>query len=165
MWDPPVSCPPFTAETLAYVICGNVLGTRDTAEDKADAPIFLLELMLSFTSTIMAWIIDGNGDIRDKRVEATEAIDKMTWSIWDCRGGLPEERTFKLRTERMNISEEKRELEGISGWRSSMHRDKKKLSFFLKVKMLVSQLFLTLCNIMDSGPPGSSVHGILQQEY
>lgn len=54
MWDPPVSCPPFTAETLAYVICGNVLGTRDTAEDKADAPIFLLELMLSFTSTIMA---------------------------------------------------------------------------------------------------------------
>ena len=27
----------------------------------------------------------------------------------------------------MNISEEKRELGGISGWRSSMHRDKKKL--------------------------------------
>ena len=104
---------------------------------------------------------DGNGDMRDEEVEATEAIDRMTWSIWDCGRGFPEERTFKLRTERMNISEEKRELGGISGWRSSMHRDKKKVSFFLKVKTLVSQLFLSLCNFMDS-PPGSSVHGILQ---
>ena len=31
-----------------------------------------------------------------------------------------------------------------------------------KVKVLVSQLCLTLCNAMDSSPPSSSVHGILQ---
>lgn len=54
MWDPPVSYHSFTAETLAYVVCRNVLGVRDTAEDKADATIFLLELMLSFMSPIMA---------------------------------------------------------------------------------------------------------------
>ena len=27
------------------------------------------------------------------------------------------------------------------------------------------QLYLTLCNPVDCSPPGSSVHGILQQEY
>ena len=32
----------------------------------------------------------------------------------------------------------------------------------MKVKVLVSQLHLTLCNPMDCNPPGSSVHGILQ---
>ena len=31
-----------------------------------------------------------------------------------------------------------------------------------KVKMKVTQLFLTCCNPMDWSPPGSSVHGILQ---
>ena len=31
-----------------------------------------------------------------------------------------------------------------------------------KVKELVSQSCLTLCNPMDCSPPGSSVHGILQ---
>ena len=31
-----------------------------------------------------------------------------------------------------------------------------------KVKMLVTQLCLTLCNPMNYNPPGSSVHGILQ---
>ena len=31
-----------------------------------------------------------------------------------------------------------------------------------EVKMLVAQLCLTLSNPMDSSPPGSSVHGILQ---
>ena len=31
-----------------------------------------------------------------------------------------------------------------------------------KVKVLVTQLYLTLCNPMDCSPPGSSVHGILQ---
>ena len=30
------------------------------------------------------------------------------------------------------------------------------------VLCLVAQLYLTLCNPMDSSPPGSSVHGILQ---
>ena len=30
-----------------------------------------------------------------------------------------------------------------------------------KVKVLVTQLCLTLCNPMDCSPPGSSVHGIL----
>ena len=32
----------------------------------------------------------------------------------------------------------------------------------MKVKVLVTQLCLTLCNPMDYSPPGSSVHGILQ---
>ena len=32
----------------------------------------------------------------------------------------------------------------------------------VKMKVLVAQLFLTLCNPMDCSPPGSSVHGILQ---
>ena len=32
----------------------------------------------------------------------------------------------------------------------------------MKVKVLVTQLCLTLCNPMDCSPPGSSVHGILQ---
>ena len=31
-----------------------------------------------------------------------------------------------------------------------------------KVKMLVTQSCLTLCNLMNCSPPGSSVHGILQ---
>ena len=30
------------------------------------------------------------------------------------------------------------------------------------VKVLVAQSCLTLCNLMDCNPPGSSVHGILQ---
>ena len=32
----------------------------------------------------------------------------------------------------------------------------------LKVKVLFAQSCLTLCDRMDSSPPGSSVHGILQ---
>ena len=32
----------------------------------------------------------------------------------------------------------------------------------MKVKVLVTQSCLTLCNLMDCRPPGSSVHGILQ---
>ena len=32
----------------------------------------------------------------------------------------------------------------------------------MKVKMLVAQLCLTLCDPMDCSPPGSSVHGLLQ---
>ena len=35
----------------------------------------------------------------------------------------------------------------------------------LSVCVLVTQSYLTLCNHMDCIPPGSSVHGILQQEY
>ena len=31
-----------------------------------------------------------------------------------------------------------------------------------KIKVLVAQSCLTLCNAMDYSPPGSSVHGILQ---
>ena len=43
-------------------------------------------------------------------------------------------------------------------------------SKYTKVKVLVTQLCPTLCDHMDCGPPGSSVHGILQarilrQEY
>ena len=33
----------------------------------------------------------------------------------------------------------------------------------VKVKVLVTQSCLTLCNPMDCSPPGSSVHGILQE--
>ena len=33
---------------------------------------------------------------------------------------------------------------------------------WLKVKVLVSQLCVTLCNPVDCSPPGSSVHGTLQ---
>ena len=36
---------------------------------------------------------------------------------------------------------------------------------FLKVKVLVTQLCLTLCNSMACSLLGSSFHGILQQEY
>ena len=32
----------------------------------------------------------------------------------------------------------------------------------MKVKVLVTQSYLTLCDPMDCNPPGSSVHGILQ---
>ena len=32
----------------------------------------------------------------------------------------------------------------------------------LKVKVLVAQLCLTLCDPMDCGTPGSTVHGILR---
>ena len=32
----------------------------------------------------------------------------------------------------------------------------------MKMKVLVAQSCLTLCNPMDCSPPGSSVHGILQ---
>ena len=34
----------------------------------------------------------------------------------------------------------------------------------VKVKMLVTQWCLTLCDLMDCSPPGSSVHGISQAE-
>ena len=34
-------------------------------------------------------------------------------------------------------------------------------TYKIKVKVLVSQLCLTVCNLMDCSPPGSSVHGIL----
>ena len=165
MGDPPVSYHSFTEETLAYVICGNVLETRDTAEDKADTTIFLLELMLSFTSTIMAWIMDGNGDIHDEEVEATEAIDRMTWSIWDCGGGLPEERTFKLRTERMNIGEEKRELEGISGWKSSMHRDMKKTQLISESENVSFSVVSDSLQFYGQWPTRLLCPWILQQEY
>ena len=32
----------------------------------------------------------------------------------------------------------------------------------LKVEVLATQMCLTLCDLMDCGPPGSSVHGIFQ---
>ena len=34
----------------------------------------------------------------------------------------------------------------------------------MKRKVLVAQLCSTLCNLMDYGPPGSSVYGILQAQ-
>ena len=35
----------------------------------------------------------------------------------------------------------------------------------VKMKVLVTQSCPTLCDPMDYSPPGSSVHGILQEEY
>ena len=37
--------------------------------------------------------------------------------------------------------------------------------FLVKVKVLATQLCLTLCNPMFCSPSGSTVHGILQEEY
>ena len=36
------------------------------------------------------------------------------------------------------------------------------MHYFLLCKVLVTQLFLTLCDPMDCSPPGFSVHGIFQ---
>ena len=36
------------------------------------------------------------------------------------------------------------------------------ITFCRKVKVLVTQSCLTLCDLMDCSPPGSSLHGILQ---
>ena len=41
----------------------------------------------------------------------------------------------------------------------SKHKVKEKKK---KVKVLVTQSYLTLCHPMDCRPPGSAVHGILQ---
>ena len=38
-------------------------------------------------------------------------------------------------------------------------------SFHLSSVCLVAESCLTLCESLDSSPPGSSVHGILQAEY
>ena len=35
-------------------------------------------------------------------------------------------------------------------------------TFFLRMCVLVAQLYLTLCDSMDCSPPGFSIHGILQ---
>ena len=35
-------------------------------------------------------------------------------------------------------------------------------TFFLRVCVVVAQLYLTLCDFMDCSPPGFSIHGILQ---
>ena len=39
------------------------------------------------------------------------------------------------------------------------------LSYTCKVKVLVTQSYLTLCKPMDCSPPGSSVHEIFQEEH
>ena len=44
----------------------------------------------------------------------------------------------------------------------SLIPEKKKIRMIGKVKVLVTQLCLTLCDPMDSSLPGSSTHGILQ---
>ena len=35
----------------------------------------------------------------------------------------------------------------------------------MKVKVLVTPSYTTLCDPMDCSPPGSSIQGILQEEY
>ena len=49
----------------------------------------------------------------------------------------------------------------VWGW-CSLFSQRKQQSFLVCVR---AQLCLTLCDPMDCSPPGSSVHGILQQEY
>ena len=49
----------------------------------------------------------------------------------------------------------------MAAWYFSKRSHPSKLTE-MKVKMLVAQLCPTLCDPMDSSPPGSSVHGILQ---
>ena len=36
-------------------------------------------------------------------------------------------------------------------------------NYMSNVKVLIIQLYLTLCDLLDCSPPGSSVHGILQE--
>ena len=54
---------------------------------------------------------------------------------------------------------------GMSGWgvprNLRLHLQNKQF-LLMKVKVLVAQSCLTLCDPMDYSPPGSSVHGILQ---
>ena len=49
--------------------------------------------------------------------------------------------------------------------RSCDNRQESWKSLVLKVKVLVGQSSLTLCNPLDCSPPGSSVHRSLQEEY
>ena len=54
----------------------------------------------------------------------------------------------------------------VSAWMPSPQRDLPNCPYLKRplkrVKVLVAQLCLTLCDTMDCSPPGSSVHGILQ---
>ena len=42
------------------------------------------------------------------------------------------------------------------------NRNPRPFTLLVKVRVLVAQSCLTLCDPMDYSPPGSSVHGILQ---
>ena len=42
------------------------------------------------------------------------------------------------------------------------HKKEQKVNTVMKEKVLVAQSCLILCDPLDSSPPGSSVHGILQ---
>ena len=61
-------------------------------------------------------------------------------------------------------------VRGREAWRAAVHgvtrarRDwaTEQQQGGMKMKVLVAQSYLTLCNHMDSSPPGSSVHGISQ---
>ena len=46
--------------------------------------------------------------------------------------------------------------------RKSESMEVKQTRHWIHIEMLVVQLYLTLCDLMDWGSPGSSVHGILQ---
>ena len=50
----------------------------------------------------------------------------------------------------------------ISFSKNCLLKTHKKMSACVKMKALVTKPCATLCNLMDCGPPGSSVHGILQ---
>ena len=50
----------------------------------------------------------------------------------------------------------------IPGQETGSHMPQLRPDMVFKVKVLVTQLYLTLCDPMDCNPPGSSVHGIPQ---
>ena len=51
---------------------------------------------------------------------------------------------------------------GCSPWGCRESGTTERLTVRSKVKVLVAQSYLTLCDPMDGSPPGSSVHGISQ---
>ena len=56
----------------------------------------------------------------------------------------------------------KRKVKNIWNWKQTFWAFLKVWCVNVKLKVLVAQPFPTLCDPMDSSPPGSSIHGILQ---
>lgn len=77
------SCLFLIAETLACVLHSNVLGAEDTAEDKTDAAVFLLE----YTPYWGGVMIPGNNECERKQAMRTARSHgthkRMAWSHWE----------------------------------------------------------------------------------
>ena len=94
----------------------------------------------SMQQTWKQLISPTNGCCRLERLNPNELITK------DCIYHLKNRITDKIQ------SRERK-------WRK---KTKWEISLFMKAKVLVAQLYPTLCNPMDCSPLGSSAHGILQ---